>query len=98
MDADQVFLGHQPGHPLAPNPGPESAELAVDPGRSIGASRALVDLPDGVGQIGVLDAPRGGWLVGPGVVTAAGDLGRSAQSLDRVLISMSGDEPIAAYR
>jgi hypothetical protein len=96
MDADQAFLGHQPGHPLAADPGPQTTELAVDPRCSIGASRALVDLSDGVGQIGVLDAPSGGGLVGPGVVAAAGNLGGPAQRRDRVLVPMGGDESIAA--
>ena len=71
VDPDQVFLGHEPGHPLAPDTGSQPAELTVDARSPIGAPRALVDLPDGVGQVGILETSRGGWLVGPGVVTAA---------------------------
>ncbi len=96
MDTHQVFLGHQPGHPLASDPGSHPSQLAMDPRCPIGAPRTLVDLPDGVGQIAVLETPRGGRLVGPGVVTAAGDLGGPAQCRDRVPVPVGGDEPIVA--
>jgi hypothetical protein len=96
VDADQVFFRHQPGHPLASDSSPQSTELTVDPRSPIGAPRTLVDVPDGVGQIGIFGTPTRRWLVGPGVVTAAGDLGGSAQCFDRVLVPVGGDESVAA--
>ena len=51
-------LGHEPSHPLAPDAGADATELAVDAWRAIGGPRALIDVPDGFGQIGVVDASR----------------------------------------
>jgi hypothetical protein len=83
-------------HPFAADPGADPAELAVDARRSIGRSRALVDVADGVGQIGVINTAWRWRPTGPDVVVAAGDLGDPAQGFDRVLVSVSGDESKAA--
>jgi hypothetical protein len=56
MHAHQLGVGHEPSHPFATDPGADPTELAVNARGSIGGSRARVDVPDRVGQIGVFDA------------------------------------------
>jgi hypothetical protein len=58
MHADEVKLGHEAGHTLAPDPGADPTELAMDAWSAIGAPRTPVDVADGVGQIGIIDAAR----------------------------------------
>jgi hypothetical protein len=71
MHTDKLGVGHQASYPLAADPGADSSELAVDARCAIGRSRALIDVTDGVGQIGVLDAAIRRRSAGPGVVAAS---------------------------
>jgi hypothetical protein len=90
----QAVGAQQPRHPLAGAADAVAAQLGVDPGRAVGAARALVDDPDLAQQPGVLAAALGGvMLLGHEAVEGrGGDLQHPEDGLDPELVTMSVHE------
>jgi hypothetical protein len=60
----------QSGDPLAADPDTQlEPQFGVHPRGTVGTARVVVDIGDGVGQIGVLEVPDRGWPVTPLIET-----------------------------
>jgi hypothetical protein len=98
MDANQAVMGHQPCHSVARHADAAVAELALDPRRSVGAPRRLVDLADLHQQLRVRRCASRHGSGPPRVVARPGDPGDPTQVRDAVLGLVLVNEPKAGHR
>jgi hypothetical protein len=98
MGSHQSPGRHQPDHPLLGAALVESPELVVDPGRSIGGPRTLVDSPMKSKSSAFTRGVLGLGPPAPVVVARARNLQGVAEPLDGVVAGVIGDEPEAGHR
>src|SRR5215210_898884 len=96
--AADACLAHQPLDPLPTDGDAVGAQVAVDPGRAVGAAARDMQLAHPLQQRLVSDGARRSWTDQPGVKAGAADAEHATERLDRMVCPLRSDEPKDAHR